>query len=152
MLIKFVLIFKTWSKVEAEQTYSNQFSNQHSSDLESIFSIWNNYFAAVRHRPNGITFLEKKWHLPVWLSCDVLRLRLERPTIATILAPILDLRFLPPVTTVPTAVSDWLPSFFSMLYISPITLVLFVMFFPEVAICLLCSLDVKTLWAVDTDK
>lgn len=66
---------------------------------------------------------------------------------ATIFAPMLERRFLPPVPTVPTAVSDWLPSFFSRVHISPPMLVLLVMFFPEAPICLLCILDVKTLSA-----
>lgn len=85
--------------------------------------------------------------LPVWLSCEVLLLFRERPTIATIFAPMLERRFLPLAPTVPTAVSDWLPSFFSSVYISPLMLVLLVMFFPEAPICLLCILDVKTLSA-----
>lgn len=94
--------------------------------------------------------------LPVWLSCDVLRLFRERPTMATIFAPMLDRLFLPLPPTVPTAVSDWLPSFFSSVYMSPPMLVLLVMFFPEVPICLLCILDVKTLsasgWINSVDK
>lgn len=45
----------------------------------------------------------------------------------------------------PTAVSDWLPSFFSSEHMSPLMLVLLVMFFPEMPICLLCILEVKTL-------
>lgn len=85
--------------------------------------------------------------LPVWLSCDVLRLFRERPTMATIFAPMLERLFLLPPPTVPTAVSDWLPSFFSSVYMSPLMLVLLVMFFPEAPICLLCILDVKTLSA-----
>lgn len=83
--------------------------------------------------------------LPVWLSWEALRLFRERPTIATILAPMLERRFLLLVPRAPTAVSDWLPSFFSSEHISPLMLVLLVMFFPEMPICLLCILDVKTL-------
>ena len=85
--------------------------------------------------------------LPVWLSCDVLRLFLERPTIATILAPMLERLFLSPVPSVPTAVSDWLPSVFSSVYMSPLMLELLAMLFPDTPICLFFILDVKSLSA-----
>lgn len=81
---------------------------------------------------------------PVWLSCDVLLLL--RDTMATTLALRLDLRFFPPAPTVPTAVSDWLPSLCSSVYISPLTLVLFVMALPEVPIRLPCILGVNELY------
>jgi hypothetical protein len=57
----------------------------------------------------------------------------------------LERRFLPLVPKAPTAVSDWLPSFFSSEHMSPLMLVLLVMFFPDAPICLLCILDAKTL-------
>lgn len=81
---------------------------------------------------------------PVWLSCDVLLLL--RETMATTLALRLDLRFLPPAPTVPTAVSDWLPSLCSSVYISPLTLVLLMMALPEVPIRLPCILGVNELY------
>ena len=46
---------------------------------------------------------------PVWLSCEVLRLRLD-PTMATTRALRLERRFFPPEASEPSAVSDWLPS------------------------------------------
>lgn len=50
--------------------------------------------------------------------------------------------------TVPTAVSDWLPSVFSRLHMSPLMLVLLVMFMPPVEpICLCFILDAKSLSA-----
>lgn len=50
------------------------------------------------------------------------------------------------VPTKLTAVSDWLPSVFSMLHMSPPMLVLLVMFMPpDVPICLFFILDVKSL-------
>lgn len=54
---------------------------------------------------------------------------------------------MPLVPKVPTAVSDWLPSFFSSEHMSPLMLLLLVMLFPDMPICLLCILDVKTLSA-----
>lgn len=81
---------------------------------------------------------------PVWLSCDVLLLL--RDTMATTLALRLDLRFFPPAPTVPTAVSDWLPSLCSSVYISPLTLVLLMMALPEVPIRLPCILGVNELY------
>lgn len=83
-------------------------------------------------------------HSPVWLSCEVLLLL--RDTMATTLALRLDLRFFPPAPTVPTAVSDWLPSLRSRAYSSPLTLVLFVMALPEVPIRLPCILGVNELY------
>ncbi|KAG7258135.1 hypothetical protein CRUP_017702 [Coryphaenoides rupestris] len=47
---------------------------------------------------------------PVWLSCEVLRLRLDG-SMATTRCPMLERRFLTPL---PSAVSDWLPSACSM--------------------------------------
>lgn len=56
--------------------------------------------------------------------------------------------FLSSVPTVPTAVSDWLPSVFSRLHMSPLMLVLLVMFIPpEEPICLFFILDAKSLSA-----
>lgn len=67
---------------------------------------------------------------------------------ACILAPMLERRFLSSVPTVPTAVSDWLPSVFSRLHMSPLMLVLLVMFTPlEEPICLFFILDAKSLSA-----
>lgn len=83
------------------------------------------------------------WPDSVWLSCDVLLLL--RDTMATTLALRLDLRFFPPAPTVPTAVSDWLPSLCSSVYISPLTLVLLMMALPEVPIRLPCILGVNEL-------
>lgn len=84
--------------------------------------------------------------LPVWLSCEVLRLLRDMPTMACILAPMLERRFLSSVPTVPTAVSDWLPSVFSRLHMSPLTLVLLVMLTPpDEPICLFFILDAKSL-------
>jgi len=60
----------------------------------------------------------------------------------------LERRFLPLVPRAPTAVSDWLPSVLSSEHMSPLMLVLLVRFFPEMPICLLCILDVKTYVAV----
>lgn len=85
--------------------------------------------------------------LPVWLSWEALRLFRERPTIATILAPMLERRLWPPGPRAPAAVSDWLPSLFSSEHMSPLMLVLLVMFFPAAPTCRLCILDVKTLEA-----
>lgn len=70
------------------------------------------------------------------------------PTMACILAPMLERLFLSSVPTVPTAVSDWLPSVFSRLHMSPLMLVLLVMFMPlEEPICLFFILDAKSLSA-----
>lgn len=67
---------------------------------------------------------------------------------ACILAPMLERLFLSSVPTVPTAVSDWLPSVFSRLHMSPLMLVLLVMFTPlEESICLFFILDAKSLSA-----
>lgn len=67
---------------------------------------------------------------------------------ACILAPMLERLFLSSVPTVPTAVSDWLPSVFSRLHMSPLMLVLLVMFTPlEEPICLFFILDAKSLSA-----
>lgn len=67
---------------------------------------------------------------------------------ACILAPMLERLFLSSVPTVPTAVSDWLPSVFSRLHMSPLMLVLLVMFMPlEEPICLFFILDAKSLSA-----
>lgn len=88
--------------------------------------------------------------LPVWLSCEVLRLLRDMPTMACILAPMLERRFLSSVPTVPTAVSDWLPSVFSRLHMSPLTLVLLVMLTPpDEPICLFFILDAKSLVSRD---
>lgn len=68
------------------------------------------------------------------------------PTMAETLAPMLERRFLSSVPTRLTAVSDWLPSVFSMLHMSPPMLVLLVMFMPpDVPVCLFFILDVKSL-------
>lgn len=99
------------------------------------------YFNANSSRKSKVT----QRGLPVWLSWEALRLFRDRPTMATILAPMLERRFLPLVPRAPTAVSDWLPSAFSSEHMSPLMLVLLAMFFPETPICLLCILDVKTL-------
>lgn len=91
--------------------------------------------------------------IPVWLSWEVLWLLRDMPTMACILAPILERLFLSSVPTVPTAVSDWLPSVFSRLHISPLTLVLLVMFMPpEEPICLFFILDAKSLSATAIDR
>lgn len=90
--------------------------------------------------------------LPVWLSCEVLRLLRDMPTMACILAPMLERLFFSSVPTVPTAVSDWLPSVFSRLHMSPLTLVLLVMFIPPgVPVCLFFILDAKSLSATAID-
>ena len=61
--------------------------------------------------------------------------------------------FLSSVPTVPTAVSDWLPSVFSRLHMSPLMLVLLVMFMlPEEPICLFFILDAKSLSATTIDR
>ena len=85
--------------------------------------------------------------LPVWLSWEVLRLLRDMPTMACILAPMLERRFFSSVPTVPTAVSDWLPSVFSRLHMSPLTLVLLVMTLapPAGPVCLSFILDDKSL-------
>lgn len=86
--------------------------------------------------------------VPVWLSWEVLWLLRDMPTMACILAPMLERLFLSSVPTVPTAVSDWLPSVFSRLHMSPLMLVLLVMFTPlEDPICLFFILDAKSLSA-----
>lgn len=91
--------------------------------------------------------------LPVWLSCEVLRLLRDMPTMACILAPMLERLFLSSVPTVPTAVSDWLPSVFSRLHMSPLMLVLLVMFTPpDEPICLFFILDAKSLSATAIDR
>lgn len=57
------------------------------------------------------------------------------------------------VPTVPTAVSDWLPSVFSRLHMSPLMLVLLVMFTPpDEPICLFFILDAKSLSATTIDR
>lgn len=61
--------------------------------------------------------------------------------------------FLSSVPTVPTAVSDWLPSVFSRLHMSPLMLVLLVMFIPpDEPICLFFILDAKSLSATAIDR
>lgn len=91
--------------------------------------------------------------LPVWLSWEVLRLLRDMPTMACILAPMLERLFLSSVPTVPTAVSDWLPSVFSRLHMSPLMLVLLVMFTPpDEPICLFFILDAKSLSATTIDR
>lgn len=61
--------------------------------------------------------------------------------------------FLSSVPTVLTAVSDWLPSVFSRLHMSPLMLVLLVMFIPpEEPICLFFILDAKSLSATTIDR
>lgn len=78
----------------------------------------------------------------------MLRLLRDMPTMACILAPMLERLFLSSVPTVPTAVSDWLPSVFSRLHMSPLILVLLVMFMPpDEPICLFFILDAKSLSA-----
>lgn len=52
-------------------------------------------------------------HWPVWLSCEVLRLRLDG-RMATTRWLRLERRFLIPLPRLPSAVSDWLPSACSM--------------------------------------
>lgn len=92
-------------------------------------------------------------HLPVWLSWEVLRLLRDMPTMACILAPMLERLFFSSVPTVPTAVSDWLPSVFSRLHMSPLRLVLLVMFIPpDKPICLFFILDAKSLSATTIDR
>lgn len=77
----------------------------------------------------------------------------DMPTMACILAPMLERLFLSSVPTVPTAVSDWLPSVFSRLHMSPLTLVLLVMFTPpDEPICLFFILDAKSLSATTIDR
>lgn len=77
----------------------------------------------------------------------------DMPTMACILAPMLERLFLSSVPTVPTAVSDWLPSVFSRLHMSPLMLVLLVMFKPpEEPICLFFILDAKSLSATTIDR
>lgn len=84
--------------------------------------------------------------LPVWLSCEVLRLLRDMPTTAAIFAPMLERLFLRSPPTRPTAVSDWLPSVFSRLHMSPPMLVLLVRLAPLVMpICLFFILDAKSL-------
>ncbi len=57
------------------------------------------------------------------------------------------------VPTVLTAVSDWLPSVFSRLHMSPLRLVLLVMFIPpDEPICLFFILDAKSLSATAIDR
>lgn len=57
------------------------------------------------------------------------------------------------VPTVPTAVSDWLPSVFSRLHMSPLMLVLLVMFMPpDEPICLFFILDAKSLSATTINR
>lgn len=91
--------------------------------------------------------------LPVWLSWEVLRLLRDMPTMACILAPMLERLFLLSVPTVLTAVSDWLPSVFSRLHMSPLTLVLLVMFTPpDEPICLFFILDAKSLSATAIER
>ena len=91
--------------------------------------------------------------LPVWLSWEVLRLLRDMPTMACILAPMLERLFFSSVPTVPTAVSDWLPSVFSRLHMSPLMLVLLVMFIPpDEPICLFFILDAKSLSATTIDR
>lgn len=70
---------------------------------------------------------------------------------ATTLALRLERLFFPPVPTMPTAVSDWLPSLCSSLYISPLTLVLLVIL-PEVPIRLPCILGVNVLHLQSKNK
>lgn len=78
----------------------------------------------------------------------MLRLLRDMPTMACILAPMLERLFFSSVPTVPTAVSDWLPSVFSRLHMSPLILVLLVMFIPpDEPICLCFILDAKSLSA-----
>lgn len=86
--------------------------------------------------------------LPVWLSCDVLRLFRDRPTIAPILAPRLERLFFSSSSAPPRAVSDWLPSCLSRRYMSPPMLVLFVMLAPDAPDCLFFILDAKSLSAM----
>lgn len=57
---------------------------------------------------------------PCWLSCSVLLLHCDRPTIATILAPRLERRFLFP--TRPVASGPVLLGLFSKLYMAPLML------------------------------
>lgn len=72
---------------------------------------------------------------------------------ACILAPMLERLFLSSVPTMLTAVSDWLPSVFSRLHMSPLMLVLLVMFIPpEEPICLFFILDAKSLSATTIDR
>lgn len=111
----------------------------------------------IEHRTRTTTTEDKKdkWEdertnavLPVWLSWEVLLLLRDMPTMACILAPMLERLFLSSMPTVPTAVSDWLPSVFSRLHMSPLMLVLLVMFMPPVEpICLCFILDAKSLSA-----
>lgn len=83
----------------------------------------------------------------------MLRLLRDMPTMACILAPMLERLFLSSVPTVPTAVSDWLPSVFSRLHMSPLMLVLLVMFTPpDEPICLFFILDAKSLSATTIDR
>lgn len=65
---------------------------------------------------------------PVWLSCRVLLLHWDNPTIATILAPRLERRFLLAVTVTESALPRAL---FSRLYISPLMLELRTTFLPD---------------------
>ena len=83
----------------------------------------------------------------------MLRLLRDMPTMACILAPMLERLFFSSVPTVPTAVSDWLPSVFSRLHMSPLMLVLLVMFIPpDEPICLFFILDAKSLSATTIDR
>lgn len=76
----------------------------------------------------------------------MLRLLRDMPTMADILAPMLERRFLSSRPTRLTAVSDWLPSVFSMLHMLPPMLVLLVMFIPpDVPVCLFFISDDKSL-------
>lgn len=77
----------------------------------------------------------------------------DMPTTAAIFAPMLERLFLRPPPTRPTAVSDWLPSVFSRLHISPPMLVLLVrLVLPVMPICLFFILDAKSLSVDDRSQ
>lgn len=85
--------------------------------------------------------------LPGWLSCIVLLLHWDKPTMATILAPRLERRFF---VDDRLAESGLLPRLFSRLYISPLMLELRTTFLPEDALASPFSMvtwgDLRGLW------